>query len=220
MFVIVIYSGERTAIFLFLLTLFFLTIFNIRQWKLYLIVIFIICSIFFIITKKETLVKNRVIINTLSQISLSENYLPKKIFSQTHEWHYIIAFRMFKDNPFFGQGVNSFRDNCFREEFRIDEKNSGCSTHPHNIYLQTLAEIGLFGFIFLFSAFIFIFYKMLKIILLRNAKKYNYNYHLFLLTLSIGLSLYPFIPTGNFFNNWMLLIFSLPIGFLLKKLIK
>jgi len=218
--IVVVYSGERTSLFLILLSFFLLAIFKISYWRMYLSGFFIFCLLFFIIYQKETTVKNRIIINTKNQLGLSENYIPKKIFSETHQWHYTIAIRMFKDNLFFGQGINSFRDNCFKEKFRIDEKNSGCSTHPHNIYLQILAETGIFGFIFLFSAFIFLYIKIFKYIFSANSKKDNYLLQLFLLNLTVTINFFPFIPTGNFFNNWASILFFMPIGFFLKKLIK
>lgn len=55
---------------------------------------------------------------------------------------------MFSDNKLFGQGSNTFRILCSSEKFRISDKNEGCSTHPHNIYVQILAETGLIGVFF------------------------------------------------------------------------
>lgn len=218
--VIVVYSGERTSLFLMLISFFLLAIFKMSYWRIYLSSFFIFCLLFFIIYQKEPTVKNRIIMNSKSQLSLSDNYIPKKIFSETHQWHYTIAIRMFKDNLLFGQGINSFRDNCFKEKFRIDEKNSGCSTHPHNIYLQILAETGFFGFIFLFSAFIFLYFKIFMCIFSIKSKKNSYLLQFFLLNLTVAINFFPFVPTGNFFNNWMSILYFMPIGFFLKRLIK
>lgn len=94
---------------------------------------------------------------------------------------------------------------------------NGCNTHPHNIYLQILAEIGLVGFILFFSFFLFIFIQLIitffKIINSKKAFKHKSN--LFFL-LGLFLSLFPFFPSGSFYNNWLLSIFYINLGFLMN----
>jgi O-antigen ligase len=94
---------------------------------------------------------------------------------------------------------------------------NGCNTHPHNIYLQILAEIGLVGFSLFFGFFLFMFYYLI-IIFLRIRKK-NVGYKdksNFLFILGIVLSLFPLFPSGSFYNNWLLVIFSINLGFLIN----
>ena len=39
---------------------------------------------------------------------------------------------------------------------------NACNTHPHNFYIQLLAETGLIGFIFIFSLFIYLLLHIVK----------------------------------------------------------
>ena len=66
------------------------------------------------------------------------------------------ALKMFIENPVI-VGPKIFRELC-EEKYNINEDS--CSTHPHNTYIQILAEMGLIGF----SVFLIIpFYLALKI---------------------------------------------------------
>jgi hypothetical protein len=67
---------------------------------------------------------------------------------------------------------------------------------------------------------IFLYIKIFKYIFSANSKKDNYLLQLFLLNLTVTINFFPFIPTRNFFNNWASILFFMPIGFFLKKLIK
>ena len=77
------------------------------------------------------------------------------IFSHDHHGHYLLAYKIFKDYPVFGTGVKGFRYLC-RNKIYILENNDGCSTHPHNTYIQILASNGIIGFSLIIFAFIYI----------------------------------------------------------------
>ena len=59
------------------------------------------------------------------------------IFSKTHENHYKSAFKIFKSYPIFGSGLKTFRYVCKKPQ----HNPSGCTTHPHNIFMQFLSEL-------------------------------------------------------------------------------
>ena len=63
---------------------------------------------------------------------------------------------MFEYKPIFGHGPKMFRVICKDEKYATGV--SPCMTHPHNFYLQLLAETGIIGFLFLFSALAYFLY--------------------------------------------------------------
>ena len=158
--------------------------------------------------------KERILKQTFSQI-FSED---KKItfFSIQHESHAIAAIKIFKDNPILGIGPKNFRFECRKEDYNISEFS--CTSHPHNFYIQLLAETGLLGIIipliFLFN--ILKFYIKLFFIKFSN-KLHDINVMRICIYSSFLITFFPLIPTGNIFNNWLSIIFYLPLGFFISE---
>lgn len=82
---------------------------------------------------------------------------------------------------------------------------NGCTTHPHNFYLQILGETGLVGLTFIVILSLYLFFNLIS-----KEKKHNFE-----ICMIIGflLTLIPILPSGNFFNNWLNMIMFLPAGF-------
>ena len=139
------------------------------------------------------------------------------MFSPIHQSHFISAYRMFIDNPIFGHGPKTFRILCSHDEYNYDVNS--CSTHPHNTYVQLLAETGLVGVIFV----IFLLFYLI-IIMIKQVNSYIFENKLLLSDYQICLiacfiiTLWPITPTNNFFNNWMSIVYYLPIGFYLHSI--
>ena len=67
---------------------------------------------------------------------------------------------MFLDKPIFGHGPKMFRVICKKNKYATGVRP--CDTHPHNFYIQLLAETGIIGFSFLFIALVYVIYCALK----------------------------------------------------------
>ena len=109
--------------------------------------------------------------------------------------------------------------------FAANNYITGCNTHPHNVFLQFLAELGLLGLVFYLIIFSYFFMKIFKIFLLK-LKNYEINYidkSIFMICNSIFIEIFPLLPSGNFFNNWISMIFFFKLGiffFLIEKKIR
>ncbi len=202
----IILSAEKTALVLFLIFLFifFIALQENLKIKLSLLIILIssIITIFFLYPN----IKNRVIDQAITNTQGG-----KYIFSRVHESHYKTALRMFVDKPFLGHGPKMFRIKCSEKKYQEDQFS--CSTHPHNFYIQLLAETGLIGSIFLIIFYLWIVREYFKeIYKLFKKKQINLTKYYFLSSLII--IFLPISPSGNFFNNWVASNYSFSIGLL------
>ena len=132
---------------------------------------------------------------------------------------------MFMDKPLLGIGPKMFRKECNLDKYRViwgsnyqDIKSkdflqyTGCSTHPHSTYLQLLSETGIIGFLFVSYLFFYVLYKFYSEI--KTSKNILYNSEFYFL-LALTITLLPILPSLNFFNNWINIIYYLPVGFYL-----
>ena len=141
------------------------------------------------------------------------------IFSQEHTNHYISAFKMFTDNKVTGIGPRMFRSNCHLEGYKVSFES--CTTHPHNNYIQILAESGLLGIIIFIIPLIVLIYYSLKHFIFKFIFRKNYfsDFQLALISCFL-ITLWPLVPTGDFYNNWLNIIYYFPLGIFLASLDK
>ncbi len=223
--VLVFISGERTAFFFLNLSTIFIILFC-KSFRYFRLATFVFSTLIIIfILNNNSYVKERMLFDTLRSMGVSENEkvlnttnhdLNKKIyiFSHGHDSLIRTAFNMFLDKPLIGHGPRMFRLKCSDEKYKTGKHY--CDTHPHNFYIQLLAETGLVGAAFLFISLI---YLVINIFAILFKKKIVNDYEICLIS-SVLIFLWPLSPNGNFFNNWMLVINSIPVGFYLATKIK
>ena len=226
--VLIFISGDRSAFFNLIIFTLAVILLN-QRFNLLRFFTFVISLIFiFFISMNFDNIRDRMINKTLSEFTINSNqsegnisnideFISNKFsfnfFTLSHTKIYLTSFYIFKDNILFGTGSKTFREVCKRNEYLFFD---GCQTHPHNTYLQLLSETGLMGampIIFIFITIIFIFIKILYFKYVH--KKIIVSEFSVYLIVSIFITLWPLIPTGNFFNNWLSVIYYMPLGFLL-----
>ncbi|MBD1109354.1 O-antigen ligase family protein [Pelagibacterales bacterium SAG-MED50] len=220
-------STERTAFFFLNISTIFIVIL-IKEYQKFRLLTFII-AIFFISVLSisspnlsdrmfKDPAKNMGLIKNSDKTTSDKTTSDKPtIFTPAHDSLIRTAYNMFKDQPLFGHGPRMFRIIC--KEKKYSTGIGPCMTHPHNFYVQLLAETGAVGFLFIFSILGYVSYaalRQLKSIIFKQ-KRHLTDYQVCLLA-GILITIWPFSPNGNFFHNWLMITYSLPIGFYLQSI--
>ncbi len=216
---LVLLSMERSALGLLVLYLFlisFIFLNKIKQFLIYFFLIFIFLMVFFSISDhayhrfisqvaKDITVKNLSNKNDEVNVEKKRNFYA---FTQAHDQLINTSYKLFLDKPIIGHGTKMFRYKCIEKQ-KIDNLDKDfCSTHPHNYYFQMLAENGLIGFLFIIFLFVYFCFFYIKNLYFKNNDR--------LLNLFIVpniINLWPIVPHGNFFNNWISITIFLSLGF-------
>jgi len=214
--VLIFMSGERTAFFFINLSTLFIIIL-IKEYRRLRLASFIIATICIIILSlNSSNLKDRMFKGPIENMGFIKNSKELIIFSPVHNNLIRTAYNMFKDQPILGHGPKMFRELCKEKKYFAGKES--CKTHPHNFYLQLLAETGIIGFLFLFIIFGYVLYAALwqfKSIVFKQKRPLT-DYQICLLA-GILVTVWPFSPNGNFFNNWLMITYSLPVGFYLQS---
>ena len=236
-FLFIFFSGQRSILikFLFFQIIFFYFVFF-KKWKIRLIVFAFLTLIvlFFAYANNKSIIyfiKNN--INNAQQNSQIKEkpchiypyQIGRIICRQTESIYfqisnfrnesyiflYLTSFEIFKDNKILGIGIKNFRNKCANidlKNYKFLKKENyhmQCNAHPHNSILEILTELGLFGFGFIVFCIIFV---------LKQIKEYNF----LIFSMIITAYLFPFVPSGSFFNNTNFTFFLLTLCcYLLKQ---
>ena len=223
--VLIYMSGERSAFFFLNLSTVFIIIL-IKEYQKFRLVTFLI-AIFcvFVLSLNSPDLSNRMFKGPAEDMGLIKSSKEPIIFSSIHDSLIRTAYNMFKAQPLFGHGPKMFRVICRDKKYAVGRSpctsspDSTATIHPHNFYLQLLAEAGIIGFLFLLCAISYVLYAALrqfKSIIFKEKRPLT-DYQVCLLA-GILISVWPFSPNGNFFNNWLMIVYSLPVGLYIQSI--
>jgi O-antigen ligase len=209
----IILTGERSnsikAIFGFFLFYFFNDFFKFKE-KIFSILLLIL--LFTFLLNSSDFLKTRYVGQFLKPVistfklnnKIQKNEIKVNTFKNNIYLRlYQSGFEVFKEYPIFGVGNKNYRvETCLKEK----NPNYICTTHPHQLYFEFLAEHGLFGSVVLFFILFNLIFGRIKIIL--ASKNYLQIGCLIFLTTSF----IPFLPSGAFFADYNLTIFWLNLS--------
>ncbi len=196
--VVILISGERMPFLQLIFGIFIFTLFSLKFSKKIILFfttcIFLIISIFIISPSAFDRYKDTFNgINSLYNDIKEEKNLESQIISKHGVYDYYQNFNsaiiLWKKNYLFGNGYRYYKNNCNKELETSDIW--GCSTHPHNIYLEILSDYGLIGL----SIYLIFLYKLLVNFLKSDNKKY-YGIFLTILVTSV-----PFVTSPSIFSS-------------------
>ena len=117
------------------------------------------------------------------------------------------GYATWKLNKYFGGGIKSFYNNCLKLDKKISKdwgygnfKVNNCPNHPHNYFIQLLAELGIFGFSLILLYFFSIIYNSFTIIANKEESRDRKNFIIFFLIIFL-IEIFPFKTTGSFFTS-------------------
>ena len=173
----------------------------------------IIISLFFIIFINSDFIQIRDILLTL----LSSKYNNIQIYLNL----YRSGIEVFKKYPYFGTGNKNYGfETCYGEhivKYKFNTPKNDhylCSSHPHQIYFDFLAEHGFIGSIIILSIFFKLFFDLLRKI---SITKNKIQFASFIYILIVFM---PMLPSGAFFSDYLLTLFFINFSLMFSALIK
>ena len=210
LFISIFISGERMAFIQIFLSLFLICIFklitNFKNVKKFILPLIVILSVFLYLVPKD-----RYLTTTKYEIdSILENGININANSISA---YLMNFKsgiyLWKNSPFLGNGFRYYNANC--KNFIADQSlRNGCSTHPHNILIETLSDHGIFGVLLLYCFSFSLLFSSRSKYLITNSK----------FSLLFFILIFPFFTSQSIYSSYYGSIFFLVVYLLYLDKIK
>jgi O-antigen ligase len=207
-FFAVFLTQERSALYMSLfLIIFFFIFFDFS--KKYKILFFTLLLFIILITSFfNKSFKQKYIIDSMQIFGLTNNKEHKinnettiqinNFFDSRYGAHFLTAFSIAKDNLLLGSGIKTFRIVCSEEKYNNINSSYAfqrCNSHPHNLYLEILSEVGMIGvIIFLITIFSLIYRHFINI--------FNGDFVSICCVAFFLILFFPLQTTGAFFSSW------------------
>lgn len=207
--------GERSNFIKVFLSCFVFSffLFNKKNFLLFLKILFFLIILFSIIISYNKSYYDRFVlpIKTFSK----EAGLKEFIKQSTYGAHYSTAIKIYLNYPFFGVGLKNFRTESGKEKYNDESLTFNKyrqTTHPHQLHLEILSELGVIGYLIFFITFLIIFIKSYK-----NFKNTRNLINIAGLITTFS-SLLPILPSGSFFTSYTATIFWTSFALMISKL--
>ena len=158
----------------------------------------------------------------IKKMKIQENNLMEYIIYSNYGPHYLAGIEIFKKKPYLGSGIKTFRKICedvdlikyYKNENYKYLANKKCSTHPHQLHIEILSELGIIGYSLFILLFFYLIFKSLKIYF-KHKNSLILSPLLFIIAQFI-----PLLPSGSFFTNFGATIFWINVGLIYSEILK
>ena len=100
----------------------------------------------------------------------------------------------------------NFREKLIKK-IDVKKKNIRCNKHPHQIYIEIIAEHGLFGLLILLGMLLIFIISNFNFISKKNNLLLGFQFLILMVTFL------PILPGGSFFTSFNATLFWMNLGF-------
>ena len=202
----IVLTGERSnTIKIVFGAVLFLLIIDLIKLKTKMLILTILVGSIILLISNSSYLKNRYVGQFYYYFSEVDS---KKLEGSNYYQLYRSGLNVFKNSPILGVGNKNYRIETCGDIEKIRKFKYKCTTHPHQVYIEFLAEHGVLGTIVILSLIFFLIFKDFKKII--HSKNFI-QIGAFIYLLSCFL---PLLPSGSFFSEFNITLFFINLSFM------